>query len=339
MPYPKPLSEKSIARLYAEAGLQEEQIAFLHTFCLACANLYGVISAEEAWDVYRELSAKTQTVRLHRRELYAALGILRREELPYYVFEVDEVYSGDARRDGLRLIVYRELVGFGYGKFFKLYVVDENTAGKPFYVPENLLSYTVLPESEQEQALLRFLNGLRSTRSQYTNPLGKIRTCPYKGKYLHEFAYISERASFELDWLNGRIEGRKGNPKRAAELEAKLKSVTAARYLVEELKWGNNLGHIKVADQIKYFFNDLTAMGVVLSGQKQEEALLHAIFEMCTNQHLWCNRGWTPKGLSARMGGGGEPTFGFGWELEQMIADGAIDKDEGVRILRELWLS
>ena len=230
MPYPKPLSEKSIARLYDEAGLKEKQIVFLHTFFSACANLYGVIFAEDAWKVYRELSAQTETAPLRRRDMYAALGIMRREKLPFYVFEVDEVYSEETRKDEVRIIAHRELIGSGYGKFYELYKVEENSAGKPFYVPKNLLSFTAPPESVREQTLLRFLNGLKSTRSKYTDKYGNVHTCPYKGKFLREFSYISESDSSELEWLNGKIEGLKGNPKKAEKLEARLKSVTAARY-------------------------------------------------------------------------------------------------------------
>ncbi len=294
MAYPKPLSEKSIARMYACAGLKEEQIAFLHAFFLACANLYGVIAAKEAWGVYRELSEKTETVRLHRKDMYAALEILRREELPYYVFEADELYSEEARRDELRIIVHRELVSFGFGKFSELYSVEENAAGKPFYVPRNLLSFTVMPKSLQEQKLLKLLNGLKSTRSHYKNIFGRTVICPYKGKYLREFSYISEHSRFELSRLRGEIEGYRGNPIKAEELEAKLKSVTAAQYLVNKLKRENSIGDFKTTYIIDNFFEDLTAMGVALSDKNQVKELFYAVYEMCNNQHLWCNHGYTP---------------------------------------------
>lgn len=338
MPYPKPLSEKSIARLYDEARLKEKQIEFLHTFFSACANLYGVIFAEDAWKVYRELSAQTETAPLRRRDMYAALGIMRRENLPFYVFEVDEVYSEEIRKDGARIIVHRELVGSGYGKFYELYKVEENSAGKPFYVPKNLLSFTAPPESIREQTLLRFLNGLKSTRSKYTDKYGKIHTCPYKGKFLREFSYISESDSSELEWLNGKIEGLKGNPKKAEQLEAKLKSVTAARYLVDKIKRKNSVGYEGATALIDSFFEDLTAMGVMLFDRNQAETLLQAIYDMCNNQHLWCNRGWTPTELSSRMRGSEMPTVSFGPGLRKAFADGTMNKDEIVSKLHEMGL-
>jgi hypothetical protein len=41
MSYPKPLSEKTIERLYREAGISNEMQTYLHTLFAACANLYG----------------------------------------------------------------------------------------------------------------------------------------------------------------------------------------------------------------------------------------------------------------------------------------------------------
>lgn len=117
MSYPKPLSEKNIYHLYNEAHITEKQAVFLRSFFTACANLYGVIMAEDAWDVYRELSTKTETVRLRRKDMYAALGVLRREPAPFYVFEADEVFFEEERTDKYRVIALRELICQGYGKF------------------------------------------------------------------------------------------------------------------------------------------------------------------------------------------------------------------------------
>jgi len=139
MPYPKPLTKKTLTRQYNEAGITEEQVCFLKDFFTACANLYGVIVAQEAWDVYRELSTKTETVLIHRKDMYAALGILRRETLPFYVFEADEVFSDEERTDKYRVIAIRELVESGYGKFSNMYHVMEAAKGKSFFVPANLL--------------------------------------------------------------------------------------------------------------------------------------------------------------------------------------------------------
>ena len=54
MSYPKPLSEKSLKRLYTQAGLSTEACDFLHSLFAACANLYGAIALRDVWSVYAE---------------------------------------------------------------------------------------------------------------------------------------------------------------------------------------------------------------------------------------------------------------------------------------------
>ena len=151
---------------------------------------------------------------------------------------------------------------------------------------------------------------------------------------------MSEGDGFELSWLRGEIEGHKGNPKKAEELEleAKLKSVTAAQYLVNQIKRENSVGYERPTDLIDRFFEDLTAMGVALSGKKQVETLMQALVEMCNHQHLWCNHGWTPNELSARMRDSGKPTIRFGPGMQKAFADGSMDKDEIVRTLKQMGL-
>jgi hypothetical protein len=49
MTYPKPLSEKSLRKLYAEAGITDIESEFLHALFQSCANLYGVISVQDIY--------------------------------------------------------------------------------------------------------------------------------------------------------------------------------------------------------------------------------------------------------------------------------------------------
>lgn len=336
MPYPKPLSEKSLTRLYSKAGITDKQICFLRSFFSACANLYGVIIAEDAWGVYRELSSKTNTVRLHRKDMYAALGILRREPVPFYVFEADEVFSDEERSDRYRVIALRELISSGYGKYTNMYQLMDTSEGRPFFVPQNLLDYTVIPANQYEQKLLNMLGNLKSTLSEYEDNWGHTHPCKYKGKRLKDFSYIGEDEEFELRRLRGEIKGLKGNEKKAAEYEARINSITAAQYLVNGLKWRSNIGYVSPSNSIKYFFDDLNAMGVSFSGDKQVNTILRASNNMHNNQHLWCNRGWTPHALSKQMQPKGPRTMSFGPGLKQAFADGTLDQDELIRKMKEM---
>jgi len=336
MSYPKPLSEKSISRLYNEAGITEKQIVFLRRFFTACANLYGVIMAEDAWDVYRELSSKTETVRLHRKDMYAALGVLRRELVPFYVFEADEVFSEEERTDKYRVIALRELISPGYGKFADMYCVMDNAGNKPFFVPPNLLDYVTMPENKYEHELLDMLGRMKCTLSEYEDDLGNKHQCKYKGKRLSDFSYIGNYEEFRLKRLRGEIEGCKGNGKKAAEYEAKLNSITAAQYLVDGLKRHSSVGNVLISHSIKYFFDNLNKMGVSFSGEKQVNTVIQAVDNMHNNQHLWCNHGWTPRELSAQMPSRGVPTMSFGPGIQQTFADGTMDKDEFISKLKEM---
>ena len=107
MSYPKPLSKKTLKRLYQEANLSEEAQAFLHTLFLACANLYGAIEMRSVWGIYLKLE---QVPKLRRKDLLAFSSIVRREIQSYYVYEIEELYSEEPHSEMDRHIVHRDLV-------------------------------------------------------------------------------------------------------------------------------------------------------------------------------------------------------------------------------------
>ena len=320
MSYPKPLQEKTIRRRYNEAGITSEQISFLHRFFTACSNLYGALCAYDAWEIYKKLVAKTQVVQLHRKDLYAALGILRRETVPYYVYEEDEVYSDGKREDKLRVIANRDLISPGYGKFAEMYHVMDTSAGKPFYVPSDLLEYEVMPQSEQEKTLLRTLEGMKVTSSIYKSPSGKSFRRKNKGKYLGDFSYDSAIDEIFSKLSNGALD--------VPESGKSEDSVSAAQYLVDKLKHENSVGYFSPGDIFKEFFDNLSMIGVELRSETQASALMKLIADMWNNQHIWCNRGWTPSELYARSQRSGMPTISFGPGMQKSFADGSINKQD-----------
>lgn len=338
MSYPKPLSEKGISRQYIATGLTGEQIGFLRRFFAACTNLYGVFMAEEAWDVYKELSSKTVTVPLHRKDMYAALSVLRREPVPYYVFEADEIYSEEPRSDRYRVIALRDIVSPGYGKYNALYHIMEASEGKPFYVPKNLLEYAEMKKSRYESRLLEILGKLKSTQSEYEDKWGHTHPCKYCGQYLRDFAFVSRDDEYELCYLRGEVEGVKGNAKRALKFEAQINSISAAQYLVEKLKWRSNIGFFTPSEAIGCFFDALNEMGVSLAGDKQVNELLQAINDLNNHQNLWCNHGWSPLELSMQFSRHGTPTISFGAGLQEAFAKGTMDEQELIRKLKELGM-
>ena len=339
MSYPKYLSIKSLEKRYRDAGISEQKIQFLKELCLSCMNFYGAVHAEELWEIYKELSEKITVPKIQRRELYTALGIFRREDLPYYVFEADEIYSEEPRTDKYRLLVSKKLVGSGYGKFSTLYRLLNNSSGRPFFVPANLLEYKDPVYDSRRQNLIAWLSEIPCTQSEFTTSYGQTFPCAYTGKKLGEFFFISREDDFELRYQRGEIEGHKGNAKYADELETELNSMTAAERLVRDYTWASHIGTINPADSFKYFMNDLEEMGVLLT-EEQLNRLLQDLMDYHNHLHLWCNHGWTPEEMAKRMYASRQvmPKIQFGPGMEKAFADGSLDREELVRKLKDMGI-
>ncbi|MEE0954205.1 MAG: hypothetical protein U0L49_00145 [Eubacterium sp.] len=339
MSYPKYLSQKSLEKRYRDAGISEHKIQFLKDFCLSCMNLYGAVHADELWEVYKELSEKAAIPKIQRKELYTALGIFRREDLPYYVFEADEVYCDEPRKDQHRLLASKQLVRRGYGKFTTIYQLVERALEKPFFVPADLLTYKDPAPDTYEQELIAWLSEIPCTQTEFETSWGKTFPCAYTGKKLGEFSFISRDDEFELRYERGEVEGYKGNAKYAAELETELNSTTAAERLVHEYTWECQIGVIGPSESIKYFMNDLNEMGVLLS-EEQMKRLMRGLTDCNNHLHLWCNHGWTPIEMAKRTytPGMAAPRVQFGPGMEKAFADGSLDREEIVRKLKEMGI-
>ena len=114
---PKPLSEKSIQKMFS--GWKPETVDKLHAYFAAFANLYGVLTLSDAWELYKNYDKG-----IKKKELYDFSSIARREDLPYYILEIDEVYSDEKRSMGERIIVHKSLVGEGCNRLFFLFNLE-----------------------------------------------------------------------------------------------------------------------------------------------------------------------------------------------------------------------
>ena len=54
MSYPKPLSQKTLDKMYKESNLSEEKIVFLRKLFDSASALYGIIPLCDLWEVYKE---------------------------------------------------------------------------------------------------------------------------------------------------------------------------------------------------------------------------------------------------------------------------------------------
>lgn len=78
--------------------MSEDKIAFMHRLFAAAANLYGIVMLQDQWDVCREPANRQLILGIHKKELVLFFDIVRRESVPYYVYEIDEGYSVEERK-------------------------------------------------------------------------------------------------------------------------------------------------------------------------------------------------------------------------------------------------
>lgn len=247
MSYPKPLSEKSLKRLYTQTGLSTEAYDFLHSLFAACANLYGAIALRDVWSVYREL--KSEAPRIRRQDLVAFSAIVRREVQPYQVYEIEELYTEEPHNDLDRHIVSKELIGTGYGKIFSFYALMEGLGNHPYCVPANFLSYAALPASAEEKSLADFIGNLESTAEECAPRQHKAYPNENRGKKLRAFSFLNLSERFNLEYYK----------KIPATYSALLEeySGTEAEKIMRQHRWDENIGRLHTTEIIQNLENEL----------------------------------------------------------------------------------
>lgn len=323
--YPKPLSEKSIERLYRESGLSEEARTFLRTFFTACANLYGAIALRHAWGIYRELK---DVPKLRRKDMMAFASIARREEHPYYVFEVNELFDEESANELDRHIVSKELVYVGYGKFHLFYSLMDEIDDKPYCVPDDFLCYADPVLSEYETALLDFFANLESTTDECAPKHGRSVPNEHKGMKLNEFSFLNSDERFELEW-------QKRPSAKAVFLEDC--SGTVAEKILRFYKRSENIGRMSPTKTLQWLVDELEETGVEMTQEKMER-LMRLTTDYHNNSRLWCLSGWKPNELATMYRGNGPTAISFGPGMQQAFAEGTLDRDELVREIRKMGL-
>jgi len=325
MSYPKPLSEKSIEKLYEQSGLSIEARDLLHRFFAACVNLYGAIAMRDVWQIYQGLK---NVPKLRRKDLLNFASIVRREEQPYFVFEIEELYEDEPHSELDRHIVSKELVSNGYGKFHLLYELMDQIDEKPYCLPDDFLSFAEPAPSDFEVALLAFLSNLTSMADECAPKYGKSIPNENKGKKLGEFSFLNSAERFETEWL-----------KRPAAKAAFLEdcSGTEAEKIMRFFKRGENIGRNTLAGTLQWILDELKEVGVLME-ESQVGELLRLITDYHNSSHLWCLSGWVPRELAQMYRGNGPMAISFGPNMQKAFADGSLDRDELVREIRKMGL-
>ncbi len=323
MSYPKPLSEKNLEKMYTQAALSDSKRVFLNRYFDACTNLYGAISIRDAWKIYLKLE---NVPRLHRKEFIAFSAIARREVHSYYIFEIDELFSEEERKELDRFIVSRELVSYGYGKFYSFYKMMDQLGDKPYCVPNDFLSFSEEVWSDEEEALRSFLCGLKATADECVPKYGASIPNDHKGKRLDEFSFLNSVERSEINWL-----------KQRAAKEAFLESIsgTEAEKIMKQFKRRENIGSLSPVLRLQFLIEELEEVGVQL-GKSQLEKLLNLVMNCHNHSRQWCLSGWSPAELASVYRGKAPTAISFGPNMQKAFADGSMDKDEIVRELKKM---
>ncbi len=318
MSYPKPLSEKSIEKMYIQAELNDEKRAYLHKLFQACANLYGSLQVWDVWELYQ--NAAGPKPKLRRKDITAFSGIVRREDVPYYVYEIDEIYSEEKRKDLERFIISKDLIRTGYGKFMFLYELHAEQSMRPFYYAEDILKFASAEPTKEEQELLVFLNKLKVTYEKCVPLYGEA--CPNEntGKCLSEFSYVNISDRRMADYYADK-------PKTVAAILEESEGTEAEKILRNFKRWQNS-GRINPAKVIEWTCDELSEVGVRLT-DKQLKKLIDLSMAFHNNSRLWCLNGWTPEELMRSEFADmqeGDPTIAFGEGIKKMLEEGTPDE-------------
>lgn len=327
MLYPKPLSEKSLAKMYSEANINEEKSEFLHKFFLAAANLYGTIVLRDLWDILKQIAEQYGMTGIKRKDLIAFSSIVRRETQPYYVYEIDELYAAEKRSELGREIVHKSIVKAGFDKKAWYYALVEMQGDKPYYIPKDMLSYAAQKTTAAEDLLLRFLKRLKVTARKAKTPGGKTVACEHVGETLGSFSFRNSDEDYEYCYFNGELDWHPSKNERAVQELLERTGCSEAEKIFRRYKEECNIGAFSPAHSLEAVFEELCEVGVQLS-DKEFNKLTNLLVQFNNVSRLWCNCGWSPSELSELESRTGPTSISLGPGILKMIEEGKLDREE-----------
>ena len=210
---------------------------------------------------------------------------------------------------------------------FSFYALMDELGNQPYCVPECFLSYAVSSASAEESVLSNFIGNLKSTAKECAPKQRKTYPNENRGKKLSEFSFLNLDEQFNLEYYK----------KVPATYSALLEeySGTEAEKIMRSYRRTENIGYLRTTDMIQNVLIELCEVGVRLT-ETQHSTLMRLMMQYHNGSRLWCLRGWTPNELAAMHGNTGAPSISFGPGIQEAFADGAMDKNELVRKIKEL---
>lgn len=161
--YPKRLLDKTMKKRYADAGFDEEKLDFLHKFFQAAVNIYGVIELVDLAQIYEDIKGKNHYPDISDDEFIDFAEMVRREKVPYYVFEQHELFKNGIDLEFERILVNADLLGpDGLKSLEGVYNVYFSEYANVYWEPEDMLAYTGHQQEKEELDMLAYFTQLGS---------------------------------------------------------------------------------------------------------------------------------------------------------------------------------
>lgn len=171
--YPKRLLDKTMKKRYGDAGFEGEKLDFLHQLFQAAVNLYGVITLQKLIEIYKKLQGKKNYPEVSDQEFAKFAELVRREQVPYYVFEQHELFRSRENADFARILVNEDVLGPAGHLLDGVYNIYWSEYVKEYWIPDDLLAFTSPQLAKEKQNLLAYLTKLGCPNGEKVSPESK----------------------------------------------------------------------------------------------------------------------------------------------------------------------
>lgn len=171
--YPKRLLDKTMKKRYGDAGFEGEKLDFLHQLFQAAINLYGVITLQKLIEIYKKLQVKNNYPEVSDQEFAKFAELVRREQVPYYVFEQHELFRSRENADFARILVNEDVLGPAGHLLDGVYNIYWSEYVKEYWIPDDLLAFTSPQLAKEKQNLLAYLTKLGCPNGEKVSPESK----------------------------------------------------------------------------------------------------------------------------------------------------------------------
>ena len=290
----KPLSEKSLKRLYDNLALPEEDIQLVHKYLQCFSNLYGCIEILDTYQIYEHYEEDG----LNYEQYLNLIKIIQRERQDYSIVDMHDIYTGEEK--GLvDYLVNNKLIGNGYNKFFYVYHLEENKADRPYYMPhkEELFKYEndLFWKTEHGLAIKEFIGNLKTSGIykdfSKTGKILDIDGNTVKGKKLKDFKFYTqwEQAYFKY-YKKQAIVGR---------LKQEY-SITALDKILNRIEMDLRVGSQRrngFSEDMNYNVKFITDDCGVDLNEEQLRKFIELYIYLNNFSSLWQNGGYSPNKL------------------------------------------